>query len=123
MEQAISMYLAYLKDIKHYSKQTVSAYSFDLKDFLDYSIKNKLIIDEIIDKDINGYINELKINNYKVTSINRKIVCLRNFFKHYVTHINTEALNPMINYSTLKAPKRLPKDLFKEQLKVLLKLL
>ena len=34
--------------------------------------------------------------------------------------MDKEISNPMINYSTLKAPSRLPKDLFNEQIKILI---
>ena len=121
MEQAIQSYIEYLNKVKHYSKATISSYNFDLQKFSIYLKENDIKIDEVIDKDVQDYMKLLKINNYEITSINRKIVCLRNFFKYYVTEINENANNPMINYSTLKAPKRLPKDLFLEQVKILLK--
>ena len=120
MKDTINKYIDYLTNIRHYSKQTISSYHFDLKDFLAFCNDNELVIDQIIDKDINSYINDLKVRNFNVTSVNRKIVCLRSFFKYYVNELNVDASNPMINYSTLKTPKRLPKDLFKEQVKTLL---
>ena len=40
--------------------------------------------------------------------------------KYYVNNVDASISNPMLNFSTLKAPKRLPKDLFMEQVKVLL---
>ena len=121
MENAISKYIEYLEKVKHYSNSTISSYAFDLKKFAIYLNENNIKVDEVIDKDVQDYIKLLKINKYEITSINRKIVCLRNFYKYYVTEINEEMDNPMVNYSTLKTPKRLPKDLFLEQVKILLK--
>lgn len=121
MEQAIKSYIEYLDKVKHYSKATISSYTFDLKKFAIYLKENGIKVDEVIDKDVQDYMKQLKINHYETTSINRKIVCLRNFYKYYVNELNENANNPMINYSTLKTPKRLPKDLFLEQVKVLLK--
>ena len=120
MTKTIDEYIYYINNIKHYSKQTVSSYNFDLKDFLSFCNDNEITMTNITDKDINQYISDLKIRNYSVTSINRKIVCLRNFFKFYVNEVNENGNNPMINFSTLKTPKRLPKDLFKQQVKDLL---
>lgn len=120
MKQTIEEYTNYLKNVKHYSKQTISSYHFDLKDFLSFCIDNELTIESITDKDINQYVAKLKVNKYNVTSINRKIVCLRNFFKFYVNELNENGNNPMVNYSTIKAAKRLPSYLFKEQIKSLL---
>lgn len=120
MEKVIEEYIYYLTNVKRYSDKTISSYHFDLKDFLLFCIDNELTIDCIIDKDINQYIANLKIKKYNVTSINRKIVCLRSFFKYYVNEVNENAINPMVNYQTLKAPKRLPSYLFNEQVKALL---
>lgn len=120
MTKTLDEYIYYINNIKHYSKQTVSSYNFDLKDFLSFCNDNEITMTNITDKDINQYISDLKIRNYSVTSINRKIVCLRNFFKFYVNEVNENGNNPMINFSTLKTPKRLPKDLFKQQVKDLL---
>jgi len=114
-------YLRYLSEVKHYSDKTVSSYGFDLTDFSNYLNENKLNVLEINENDIKLYMNGLKINNYAISSINRKIVCLRNFYKYYTKHEDENFISPMLNYNTLKAPRRLPKDLFNEQVKALLK--
>ena len=120
MEIAIKKYIDYIKYTKRFSDQTVKAYFSDLNHFFSYVINKKIEFNEISEYDVSDYINYLKRNKYKVTSLNRKIVCLRSFYKYYVNNVNNDIINPMINYSTLKAPKRLPKDLFLEQVKVLL---
>ena len=120
MEIAIKKYIDYIKYTKRFSNQTVKAYFSDLNHFFSYVINKKIEFNEISEYDVSDYINYLKRNKYKVTSLNRKIVCLRSFYKYYVNNVNNDIINPMINYSTLKAPKRLPKDLFLEQVKVLL---
>ena len=91
MNEAIRKYLNYLKNIKYYSDKTVSSYFFDLNGFANYLKENELLVDEVIDKDIQSYINSLKKQNYKVSSLNRKIVCLRNFYKYYANEINPNA--------------------------------
>lgn len=120
MQQIIQEYIDYLTNVKRYSNSTVSSYHFDLKDFLMFCEENEISIDTILDKDINQYVAYLKTHNYNVTSINRKIVCLRNFFKFYVNEINENGNNPMVNYSTIKTNKKLPEYLFKDQIKALL---
>ena len=120
MQKIIEEYINYISNVKRYSNSTVSSYHFDLKDFLMFCEENEISIDTILDKDINQYVAYLKTNNYNVTSINRKIVCLRNFFKFYVNEVNENGNNPMINYATIKTNKKLPTYLFKEQIKALL---
>ena len=120
MEKEIKRFIDYLTYIKHYSDKTTSSYLFDLKKFEKYLIENKIKVDEVTSEDVSDYMNNLKKNNYKATSINRKIVCLRSFYKYYCNEINNNFKNPMINYLSLKTPKKLPKDLFDEQVKALL---
>lgn len=120
MEQAIKQYLDYLLHIRHYSERTVSSYRFDLMKFSAYLDASQLDFKDLIDKDVQDYMNNLRRNKFAISSINRKIVCLRNFYKYYVNEIDSSISNPMVNYGTLKTPIRLPKDLFKEQIKVLI---
>lgn len=120
MEHAIKKYLDYLKYVKHYSQRTIESYDYDLSGFNKFLINSELSFTTIIDKDVTEYINHLKIKGLQVSSLNRKIVALRNFYKYYVNNVDSLINNPMINYQTLKASRRLPKDLFLNQVKVLL---
>ena len=120
MEQAIKKYIDYLTYVKHYSQRTISSYYFDLTKLNEYIKNNDISFDELTDKDISLYINGLKANKYSVVSLNRKIVCFRSFYKFYVSNVDSNIINPMLNFSTLKTPKRLPKDLFMEQIRILL---
>ena len=120
MEEIIQKYLEYLKNVKHYSERTISSYYFDLSKFNQYLLTNRLDYDHLIDKDVQEYINNLRLKHYAISSLNRKIVCLRNFYKYCCVEIDNNISNPMINYKTLKSPIRLPKDLFDEQIKVLI---
>lgn len=120
MEKIIEQYLNYLKNIKRYSQQTVQSYYFDLKKFQEYLKLHHLVFDCLTEEDIDSYFLSLRAKHYAISSINRKIVCLRGFYKYYVTEINESFVNPTINYTTLKKNKRLPKNLFDEQIKILL---
>ena len=42
MDKAINAYLKYLKNVKHYSDNTISSYRFDLLDFSKYLKENDL---------------------------------------------------------------------------------
>ena len=120
MEKAINKYLDYLKYVKHYSDKTIESYGYDLNKFNKFLVNASLDFKTIIDKDVTEYITFLKINGYEVSSINRKIVTLRNFYKYYVNNIDFNIVNPMINFETLKEKRKLPKDLFLNQVKILL---
>ncbi len=120
MEKAIENYIYYLTHIRHYSEHTTSSYFFDLNKFNLYLKSTHKDFKNLSDKDVQEYMNHLKKEHYKVSTINRKIVCLRNFYKYYVNEVDEKIFNPMINYATLKSPSKLPKDLFQEQIRILL---
>ena len=71
-------------------------YNFD--ESLRYLKENDLDYKDLIDKDVQGYINSLKKDNYSVNSLNRKIVVFRNFYKYLVIEFDENIKNPMINY-------------------------
>lgn len=120
MEELITKYLNYLRNVKHYSEKTISSYFFDLQGFASFIYHNNLDYQNLIDKDVQEYINSLRLKHQAITTLNRKIVCLRNFYKFCVVEVDSSINNPMINYKTLKSPARLPKDLFSEQIQVLI---
>ncbi|MCI5744905.1 MAG: tyrosine recombinase XerC [Erysipelotrichaceae bacterium] len=120
MQSAINDYLRYLHIEKRYSEKTISSYKFDLLQFEKYIINNHLDYKNLTINDIYDYINLLKKENKKASSINRKIICLRNFYKYCIDEKKENFNNPLLNFKALKTPKRLPRDLFKEQIKILL---
>ena len=64
MDETINKFIKYLENEKHYSKQTVSSYNFDLIGFNNYLKENKLEFQTLTVDDIQDYINFLKINKY-----------------------------------------------------------
>lgn len=120
MEKAIKQYIDYIKYTRRYSEKTCKSYSIDLEKFYTFLLNNNIDYKNVCENDVLEYINDLKRNNYAISSLNRKIVCLRSFYSFCSTNIDESIKNVMLNISTLKVPKRLPKDLFKQQIKILL---
>ena len=120
MEKVILDYLEFLENEKHYSKATISSYMFDLKNFSLFLKYEKLDITKLDKRDIQQYLNKLKHDGLESSSINRKIVCLRNFYRYLVIEVSDKINNPMLDFENLKDKKRLPHDLFEEQVEALL---
>ena len=120
MEEYLKKYINYLKNNKKYSENTYKSYYRDLNLFFIFLKKENLEIEQVNDDILQIYISSLKGKNYKVTSLNRKIVAIKGFYKYYCRFINTNFTNSLVNYESLKIAKRLPKDLFEEQVKSLL---
>jgi len=96
-------YLYYLKITKNLSKNTIISYEKDLKDYLEFLVKNYAIKDyNNINKDqIKNYLKSLNRRNIKATSITRKISSIHSFHKY----LNNENLIDIDVSEKIKKPK------------------
>jgi len=116
-----STFFKYLALEKRFSPHTVTAYQNDLGQFFAF-IDDKypdLATEEIKHDQIRSWIVELGLNNISARSINRKLSCLKTYFKFllkrsYITH------NPMQKVVPPKMGKRLPVFVSEENMKTLL---
>ena len=107
--QEISDFLKYLELEKRYSVHTIKSYKNDLSGFYNFltqqfHMHNTL---EAEFKHIRYWINFLAENNISNRSINRKISCLKAFFK-YNQQIGVINQNPIQNITGPKTEKNLP---------------
>lgn len=115
MEKVVEGFVSYVSKEKRFSQHTVTAYSNDLQQFINYlqdglEIKS---ITEVDHHDIRSWIiSILEDEKLQAVSVNRKISCLRSFYKYLVRN-ELVAKNPMERISSLKTKKKLP--LFLEQ--------
>ena len=91
-------YLTELKNLKNYSDNTISSYSFDITQFLE---------SEINYKDLSKYLRFLNEKGYSKTSINRKITSVNSFLtwcqkNSYVNQLEIKKVK------SLKLDKKLP---------------
>ena len=106
--QEIQDYIDYIKFEKRFSIHTVDAYSNDLSQFYKY-IQQKydiglLAIDYV---HIRTWIVYLGNENISKRSINRKITCLRSFYKYQKVNKRID-FNPASKITLLKTSKPLP---------------
>ena len=105
----IQPFLNYLKFEKRYSRHTVVAYENDLTSFLDYIqiTYGDIPLGEVSHSFIRSWLASLKDEELKAKSINRKISCLKSFFKY---QLRTEVIKqtPMSKVISPKNEKRLP---------------
>ncbi len=120
MQLEMDKFLAYLKEQKQYSENTIKNYKKDLHSFFDFSKKNK--IHELTHCNyqfIRSYI--LYLHNQKLSNktICRHISTLRSFFK-YLKARKKISENPMSLISSPKIEKKLPQILNYQDLEKLL---
>jgi integrase/recombinase XerC len=105
----IQPFIDYLKFQKRYSANTVRSYHDDLVQFFDYLQLQfgKLRLNEIGHSYVRSWLASLKERNISAKTLNRKISCLKSFFKYL---IKTGQLDqtPMSKVISPKVGKRLP---------------
>lgn len=108
MKEAIKDFLDFLKIERGYSGHTTSSYELDLKQFLKF-IKGKTLagIDRNVVKD---YIDHLNAQGFSPASIERKIACLKSFFRYQIGE-GKVPVDPTADFKLPKKAKRLPKAL------------
>jgi integrase/recombinase XerC len=105
----VDSFLKYLQFEKRYSPQTVLSYQTDLNQFQNFLHKE---FSDTPVKDANyglirSWIVSLVEGKIGPTSINRKIACLRSFYK-FLLKQEVIGKDPMLKIKILKAPKKLP---------------
>ncbi len=115
MEEIVEGFILYISKEKRFSTHTVTAYTKDLKQFLHHVEQNLEIqtITNVDHHDIRSWIiTILEDEKLQAVSVNRKISCLRSFYKYLIRN-ELIVKNPMDRITSLKTKKKLP--LFLEQ--------
>lgn len=113
----------YIRLEKKYSEHTLKSYSGDLRDFYDYCTQKMGLLeqDQLSHFHIRSWLADLAIQKLEHTSINRKISCLKSFFKY----LKVQGLilnNPMKKIISPKNKKSLPKFVKADEILNLLQL-
>jgi len=105
----IKSFLNYLQFEKRVSPNTLLAYQSDLLQFSDFL--QKTFPDEVIEKAhytiIRSWIIELVEQDVDPRSVNRKMACLRSFYK-FLMKREVINIDPMLKINALKTKKKLP---------------
>lgn len=106
----IERFIRYIQAEKRYSEHTLKAYERDLEQFSSFLV-DKYEIEELLSVNsemIRSYIIDLKENNIKNRSINRKISVLRSFY-NYCLREKQITVTPLLGVKSMKQPKELAK--------------
>ena len=106
----IERFIQYIQSEKRYSEHTLAAYKRDLDQFSfflekKYGIKDILTVNSEI---VRSYIIDLKDEDLKNRSINRKISSLRSFY-NYCLREKQISVTPLFGVKSMKQPKELVK--------------
>lgn len=106
----IDRFIRYIQAEKRYSEHTMKAYERDLEQFSSF-LAEKYEIEDLLSVNsemIRSYIIDLKDNNLKNRSINRKISVLRSFY-NYCLREKQITVTPLLGVKSMKQPKELAK--------------
>lgn len=108
---------------RNLSPRTVEEYEKDLKVFFDYFIpllESGLTLGAIDERTVREFLTHLKIEKrYTANAVNRKIACLKSYFKFLEKEKHIER-SPMTDIKSLRMPKHLPKVLSEQEVGALL---
>ena len=108
MKAQIKDFLDFIKIERGYSENTVNSYQRDFNQFLKYAkVDNAKKIDRSLIKD---YLEHLYDNGFSVSSTERKLACLKSFFR-YLVREGKLSKDPTSDIKLPKKAKRLPKAL------------
>lgn len=117
---AIDKFKRYLEFEKRYSTHTLKAYQKDIEQFFSflkemYAIESAKLINQVI---IRSWLISLKEESISTRTINRKISCLKTFFRFLIKE--GEIIdNPMLKILSPKTSKKLPIFIEEEKMEML----
>ncbi|MBM3177283.1 MAG: tyrosine-type recombinase/integrase [Bacteroidetes bacterium] len=105
---SVTLFLKFLKFEKRTSAHTITSYQTDLVQFSQYlSTTYESTPDQASHPMIRSWIISLSDQQLDPSSVNRKIACLRSFFRFLLREQKIDR-NPMLKVRILKTAKRLP---------------
>jgi len=118
--QWVQRYFDYMRVVRQASPHTLRAYSVDMGAFLDF-LKDFEIVElkDITKFHLRGFLGTLHKQDNKASTLNRKLSCLRSFFRFLVKN-ELIPKNPMDAISQPKQPKNLPRFLSQDEVERLL---
>ncbi|MCL2568382.1 MAG: site-specific tyrosine recombinase XerD [Oscillospiraceae bacterium] len=116
----IAQYETYLQEVKQVSKNTLSSYMRDLKQFEQYWMHNVgTTFCKALGHDLDEYIKWLRHNGKSAATVSRCIASLRSFYQFLIEH-GTVSQNPASDLVPDKAVKKLPQILTSREVELLL---
>ena len=120
MEKTLDGFITYLHNVKKKSENTVLSYNRDLTKFIKYLRTNKITsLDQVEEKDLEKYINELNDNGFKSATVSRNIASLKAFF-HYLNNEGVLSNDPTKSLKSPKIEKKIPEILTTDEVFALL---
>ena len=119
MEKQVNNFLEFIKENKNASENTLQSYRRDIMQFSEYLEEKRTNYAKISNKEINEYIEHLKSEGKKSSTVSRSLASLRAFYQ-YLFRIKKIKRDPTEGVQSPKIEKRIPNILSSEEVNLLL---
>ena len=119
MEKQLKQFFKFLEVSKRASNNTLQSYKRDLKQFEQYLVNNDIKYNKVTEQTMKGYIDYLKNQDKKPSTISRNIASIRAFYQYEVKN-KKNIKDPTENIQSPKIEKRIPSILTSEEVELLL---
>ena len=119
MEKQIKLFLDFLKNDKKLSENTLQSYRRDILQFQEYIENQKLVYSKLNTQEIKDYIEYLKEEGKKTSTISRNLATIRSFYQF---ELRTKKIkkDPTEGLQSPKIEKKAPSVLSSEEVELLL---
>ena len=119
MEKQVKLFLDFLKDDKKLSDNTLQSYRRDIEQYEKYVSDNKINYLKVTEETILEYMEYLREENKKESTISRSLASIRSFYK-YLIRVKKIKKDPTMTIESPKINKRTPNILTSKEVELLL---
>lgn len=119
MEKQIKLFLEFLENDKRVSKNTLESYRRDIMQYADYIEENHMNYTKIDNEEIEEYLDYLKEEGKKASTISRNLASIRSFYQ-YLIRTKKIKNDPTENIQSPKVEKKIPSVLTSQEVELLL---
>ena len=107
MEKQVKLFLDFLKDDKKLSDNTLQSYRRDIEQYEKYVSDNKINYLKVTEETILEYMEFLREENKKESTISRSLASIRSFYQ-YLIRVKKIKKDPTMTIESPKINKRIP---------------
>lgn len=119
MEKQVKLFLDFLKDDKKVSDNTLQSYKRDIEQYEKYISENKINYLKATEETILEYMDYLREENKKESTISRSLASIRSFYQ-YLIRVKKIKKDPTMTIESPKISKRTPSILTSKEVELLL---
>ena len=119
MEKQVKLFLDFLKDDKRLSDNTLQSYRRDIEQYEKYVSDNKINYLKATQETIIDYMDYLREENKKESTISRSLASIRSFYQ-YLIRVKKIKKDPTVTIESPKIIKRVPNILTSKEVELLL---